>query len=375
MATLPTFFKNFVSIIAPSKSTRDELISAHTTLRTRLSQAEDLKDIYVGTFLQGSYRRSTGIRPAKDKRADVDVVLVTSLDSAKTTPRAAFARFNAFLDKFYQGKWKPQGRSFGVELSRIDFDLVVTATPDQGARDIVLSESVQADRDLEDPENWEPSELWAVSADEEVLKEARKKQWNTKPLRIPDRDAKEWEDTHPLEQIRWTHAKNKSTNGHYLGVVRSIKWWHRVKNEELEQPKGYPLEHLIGDCCPDGIKSIAEGVTRTLEAISTRYDNDVSQGRTPTAWDRGVRHDVLKRIRAGQFKEFIARVRPAAREARRALDEADPQTSCKLWRKLFGTEFPECDDEGRGESGPSDGPRGGFSEPKRPAEPGRTRFA
>ncbi len=375
MATLPTYFKDFVSNIALGRSTRDELISAHTTLRQRLSQAEDLKDIFVGTFLQGSYRRSTGIRPTQGKRADVDVVLVTSLDSGKTTTKQAFDRFVPFLDKHYKGKWERQGRSFGVSMSLIDFDLVITATPEESARLVVTSESVQADRDLEDAGTWQPSALWATAADDEVLKEASAKQWNTKPLRIPDREAKEWDDTHPLEQIRWTHAKNKSTSGHYLGVVRAIKWWHRLKNDELEHPKSYPLEHIIGDCCPDQIKSMAEGVTRTLETMATRYDAEISLGKTPTAWDRGVQHDVLKRIKPGQFKEFIVKVRAAAKEARRAFDKTPPQESCKLWREFFGTEFPECGDDGNGNVDPPTDPKGGFTEPAGPANPTKTRFA
>ena len=41
---------------------------------------EDLKDIIVTTFLQGSYRRSTAVRPKQGKRSDVDIVVVTKLD-------------------------------------------------------------------------------------------------------------------------------------------------------------------------------------------------------------------------------------------------------------------------------------------------------
>jgi hypothetical protein len=76
-----------------------------------------------------------------------------------------------------------------------------------------------------------------------------------------------WETTHPLEQIRWTREKNKNTSGHYINVVvkASFKWWRLLKLSDLKYPKGYPVEHAIGDCCPDGITSVAEGVIKTFE--------------------------------------------------------------------------------------------------------------
>lgn len=63
--------------------------------------------------------------------------------------------------------------------------------------------------------------------------------------------------------------RTRNTNGHYVNVVKAIKWWRRL-NAAPPYPKGYPLEHLIGISCPDGIASVAEGVVRTLEDIRDR---------------------------------------------------------------------------------------------------------
>jgi len=58
-----------------------------------------------------------------------------------------------------------------------------------------------------------------------------------------------------------------ATGGNYINVVKAIKWW-RVENfEEPRHPKGFPLERLIGDCCPDGIESTAEGVVKTMKKM------------------------------------------------------------------------------------------------------------
>jgi hypothetical protein len=133
---------------------------------------------------------------------------------------------------------------------------------------------------------------------------AAEPEWKLRPLRIPDREAARWDDTHPLEQLQWAREKNARCNKHFLNVVKALKWWRRL-NPDPKHPKGYPVEHIIGDCCPDGIRSVAEGVTRTLEQIVERYEVDVLLGRTPVAPDRGVPgHNVLRRVSPSDFKAF-----------------------------------------------------------------------
>ncbi len=124
---------------------------------------------------------------------------------------------------------------------------------------------------------------------ERFAKAAADPAWKSQPLRIPDREAGKWEDTHPIEQIRWTWAKSKDTNGHYVNVVKAIKWWRKLKVLKPKYPKSYPLEHMIGDCCPFGIGSVAKGVTLTLENMETAYRPWVTLGQVPHLPDRGVR--------------------------------------------------------------------------------------
>ena len=62
MASLNTYFRDFLKEIRPTKNQLDEMRTGHTTLRNRLAAEEDLKSICVSDFLQGSYRRSTAIR-------------------------------------------------------------------------------------------------------------------------------------------------------------------------------------------------------------------------------------------------------------------------------------------------------------------------
>jgi len=71
-------------------------------LRDRLRADERLAPIIVSTFLQGSYRRATAIRPHEGRRADVDVIVVTRLSTDEyDLPEKAFAVFFPFLDDHY----------------------------------------------------------------------------------------------------------------------------------------------------------------------------------------------------------------------------------------------------------------------------------
>jgi hypothetical protein len=179
------------------------------------------------------------------------------------------------------------------------------------------------------------------------LLQARKEaEWQLAPLRIPDRDAEKWDDTHPLEQIRWTWAKNAACNGHYVNVVKALKWWRRINYTTPKYPKGYPVEHLIGLCTINGITSVAEGVTLALEAIRDTYEWYAQNEITPEVPDHGVpAHNVLHRVTGEEFSQFHGQVADAATIARRALDATTVKNSADEWRRLFGDKFPEAPEE------------------------------
>lgn len=203
--------------------------------------------------------------------------------------------------------------------------------------------------------------LLAQAADEE--------EWRAEPLRIPDRKANEWDDTHPLEQIRWTRDKNSQCNGHFVNVVKCIKWWRLEHYTEPKHPKGFPLERLIGEHCPDGIKSVAEGVVNTLEAIIDSYSLTVRGNSKPQLPDYGVPgHDVFRRITCEEFSAFYEQVKDGAHLSRRALDSEDRIESGKLWREMFGSKFPTPQITGSCKEG-------GFTTPTAVAVPSSGRFA
>ena len=96
MSTVPSHFKDFLSNIRLSDNQVSDLKTGHTTLRKRLEEDETLSKIIVSTFLQGSYRRSTAVKPKNGNKSDVDVIVVTKLDSEEYTPEEALNLFVPF---------------------------------------------------------------------------------------------------------------------------------------------------------------------------------------------------------------------------------------------------------------------------------------
>ncbi len=346
---LSSYFTDFLSAIRLQDNHVDDLKTGHKTLRKRLLADDKLAPVIVSTFLQGSYRRATAIRPRSGKRSDVDVVVVTRLSMDEyPDPDRALDLFNDFLEKWYAGKYERQGRSIGITLSYVDLDLVITAAPSESEEGILKAESVTAEETLEEARDWRLTKSWVAPDHRAVtglglLRAAEEAEWKTAPLYIPNRDAQCWEPTHPLEQIRWTRDKNARCNGHYVNVVKALKWWRRVNHQTPKYPKGYPVEHLVGQPCPDGIGSVAEGVTKTLEGIATAYATHAALRIVPCLPDHGVpEHNVLGRVSGDEFAEFHGQVREAATLARQAYDEDDLRESVRLWRQLFGDEFPDA---------------------------------
>ena len=98
-------FDDFLKKIRLDDEQKNALVNAHSQLRERLEADADLNKIMVSTFLQGSYRRSTIIKPNAGERSDVDVVVVTNLNEEEYSPSEALDLFEGFLERLCHNKW------------------------------------------------------------------------------------------------------------------------------------------------------------------------------------------------------------------------------------------------------------------------------
>ena len=352
MTSANNSFDSFLENIRLTVELREACRVAHNDLRTKLLADRDLNPIFVSMFLQGSYARHTGRKPhGQDTHVDVDLVVVTTLDPTVYTPDRVVARFTPFLNREYPNvegqpkQWQRNDRSIKISPanSPVTLDLVVTAAPSEIQQEIhkaAFRETVAPEFDIEARGDPESQPLKFRESLERIAKSMRGGQWQNEPLLIPSRDLQTWVPTHPLEQLRWTQAKNDATDGHYINVVKAIRWW-RKQNPIGEYPKSYPLEHFIGDMCPDDIDSVAEGVTRVLERIRDTQQPWLYGRGVPQLQDRGVpANDVFRKITPEQYRVFYDLAAGAAVQARTALDADTNPESITRWRNLFGPEFP-----------------------------------
>ncbi|MDP2342279.1 MAG: nucleotidyltransferase [Deltaproteobacteria bacterium] len=360
MTAVPIYFDEFLTNIRPQPAQRTHYAKAHQLLRQRLQGDQALKAEIVTTFLQGSYRRATLLRPAAGKQADVDVVVLTRFDHNNSTPEAVLNQFEVFARRAYEatgeGTVKRQGRSVGIVLPEVALDIVPTAAASE-AQTIAVDPFVKSDSAL-DEDGTEP-----------LRKSAADEAWRKEPLRIPDRDAKVWEYTNPLQQIAWTTGKNAESNGLFINVVKIFKHWRRHALTALDRPKGFPLERVVGDCFVTST-SVADGITNVFAQFIARYEANVKRGGVPRLTDYGVpSRDVMARVDPRDFAKLYAAVAGAEEDARVALACGNTNESIDRWRALFGDDFPppNTDDGGRG---------GGFTPRSNPSRPSNTgRFA
>jgi SMODS domain-containing protein len=282
-------FSAFLSSIQPGEDDVTAAKAAHEKVRERLRTDEESKEAHKDTFLSGSYARHTAINEIND----VDVICILDLDHRITEPEVCLAWIQGILARYYK-ETKRQGRSVGTNAAKGVWLDIVPATP--------------------------------VSTDDG-------------PLWIPDREAREWVQTHPKGQIAASLSKNKATNGYYVQVAKLLKFWRDRLGTDPCNPKSYILEALIHGTIGYP-SSHAQAIVSVLEGINQTYGSYRNLDIVPVISDPGYTSvNVAKRWPSAEFKTFLTNVKNAATVARSAYDSKDEATSRKLWRQIFGSGF------------------------------------
>ncbi len=295
-------FSEFLQDIEPSSTTKSRATTAHENMRNYISKHEKFKDKHVRTFLSGSYKRDTAIRPRSKngelERPDVDIIVVTNhlLDDS---PKAVVDQLYAAINGEEYPINRKQNRSVGVFTPNADMDVVPIIEPyGEGGG-----------------------------------------------LFIPDRTLEEWLSTNPPEHTRWTTQINEEASGRFKPLVKLFKWWrrHNIDEKRLKgrQPKGFVIECIVADCMDYNEMHYGQLFTKTLENITSRYASSVASETTPYIQDPGVPgNSVTSNIPFDEFKSFYDLIKKHAGKSREALEEEDNETMTSLWREIFGNRFP-----------------------------------
>lgn len=289
-------FLDMLSEIEPSPSTVAACSSAHNTLRDGLAEHDQFREVHIRSFLSGSYKRDTAIRPTSVggvlQRADVDIIAVTG-HTANDEPQVVLdAVHQALKDAGYKNLTVNR-RSINVKLVTVDMDVVPV---------------------IEDGDAY----------------------------LIPDIHLEEWLPTNPSAHTQWTIDVNAAAGGRFKKLVKLFKWWRRLHMPaELKRPKGFILECLVAEHMSYTEANLETLFVTLLESIRDAYYLTVLLGKVPSLEDPGVPgNNVFSAVKAEEFKTFYDKVSDHAALARKAKNEADDTEALKLWRQVLGSCFP-----------------------------------
>jgi hypothetical protein len=289
-------FLDMLSEIEPSPSTVAACSSAHNTLRDALAEHDDFSEVHVRTFLSGSYKRDTAIRPTRVdgvlQRADVDIIAVTNHTSEDDPKVVLDAVHQALVDAGYKNLTINR-RSINVKLVTVDMDVVPVIE-------------------------------------------------NGDAYLIPDIHLEEWLDTNPDAHTDWTIETNAKAGGRFKKLVKLFKWWRRLHMPaDLKRPKGFILECLVAKHMSYTETNLETLFVTLLESIRDAYYLTVLLGQVPSLEDPGVPgNNVFSAVKAEEFKTFYDKLSEHAGLARKAKDETDDKEALKLWRDVLGSCFP-----------------------------------
>lgn len=230
MATSSSF-NEFFSNIEPSKSTVEYIASIQQNIRGYLSTHNKYKDIYVESFLSGSYAKNTAIRPKKNKeKRDVDIIILTNYAREDSSKKIIDEILNVLKENKKYKSITKQKRSVSIEMNEIAIDII-------------------------------------------PIIEINNKYY------IGNSKVDEWIETNPKCHIEWSIYKNKELEGYYKKIVKTFKWWneeHKILNVKF--PKGITLEKLIADSFSVELKNIEEIIFNTMINVSNLIETFILLG-------------------------------------------------------------------------------------------------
>ena len=291
-------FKKFISDIEPSQTTKTNGQKAHKRVRDYLQGHDEFKKVHLDSYLSGSYKRDTAVRPrTKDgatERPDVDIIVLMAYGRGDD-PEKVLGFLHKVLKQKYGSNARKQNRSVGLSTTLADMDVVPIIAPYGEAG----------------------------------------------TLYIPDRKLQQWRETNPPRHTTWTTETNTASDGRFKPLVKEFKWWRRQNPTVGRKPKGFVMECIVAECMNYYEKNHAELFVSTLETIVSKYASWISIGTAPFISDPGVPgNSVTYGMTFAAFEGFYNKAKKHAELGRQAINEEDPEKELKMWREIFGERFP-----------------------------------
>jgi hypothetical protein len=286
--TVAQAMSDFMSAIEPTEVERNEASKQQQSVRARLDNDWEL--VLLASYLSGSYRRYTLIRPLDD----IDLLVVLdhvehgiTLDSAGA--KKALDLIQAALRRAYpKTEMKRHGRCIQIKFAGtgIGFDVVP---------------AVQ------------------LSEDE---------------FRIPDEQRGVWIKTNPREVQRLVSDANQQLDGWLVPLVKLVK---AFKDEHSAPLTGFHVEAMVYHVLKVVPSNERTGLGFLLRQLSTEVWR-----MCPDIWSEGERADAtLSYADRTRAAEMLANAATKAEQAVAAEAEGRVDVAHGIWCELLGNRYPE----------------------------------
>lgn len=268
-------------------------------VRDHLKKHRELPTLEPHTRLIGSYKRAT----ANSNMKDVDILVFVDVEEDAYTPSEVLKLLRDALNDYpaSESSTRTQKRSVRITLPEHDIDL-----------DLIPALKYTSD--------------------------------NSQPLRIPDRDADAWIDTHPLRYEELLNDLHKSHGDAVKPLMRLFKIW-RDQHFINKCPKSYWLEVLTYNAVFAGGVRPEDGFPQAfrdlLQAAINTLGPYADLGLTPPLKDPVLGNDITGEWAVEYWQSFVKKLRDYRDIADKALVEKDEDQAAKIWARVFGHAWPE----------------------------------
>lgn len=294
---LNSSFEKFLDRIKLDDTRAGKIQAAHNTLRDYLAEDDEIKPRFYESFLQGSYRLNTAVRPQGDGEYDVDVILSLNLKKDDGTMMVAkdvieWVANRLKLSDRYKEKVKPRRRCVRVNYAQ-GLHMDITPAHCDGNTDGVL-------------------------------------------LVPPD-----WSESHPKGFREWCIKCQENSANFFYPAVKMLKWWRNIHYGDDGSPKSMIFTTMAGLHIPAKSNSYDEALVTTMESINIFLQLNPS---VPTIKNPSLETEILSsRWSLSDYWKFRDDLNSATKQARRALDEKDEEKTIEIWNSLvlYSDTFPK----------------------------------
>lgn len=294
---LTTGFNKFIEKINFDQNRKDNLISAHNTLREYLEKDDEIKEFLIKTKLQGSYATNTAIKPVGYGEYDVDIAVFLNLkDSNGHYIMPGYSVMNWLYNiiiKYsdYKGKAQQKTRSVRIKYSN---QLRLDVTPLHYVNDNLSY--------------------------------------------IPP----DWKETNPERLIKWCTVKHSESFQKYYPITKIIKYWRDLQFGYGSHPKSIILLTLAGIYIDKNeTRTLNESLLLTMKKINKLLQDNrvVPEITNPTLKSEKI----SERWDYFNYFTFRNKFKTATEKFEQAFNEADESRTIEILNSddLFKGNFPK----------------------------------